>query len=154
MITVRGAERSDFERVTALLEELGRPRVDDAVAHRVAWERYLARGDAVALVAVAEDGAVVGFLDMELRTRLNFLELQAWIPDLIVTESRRSGGAGAALLAEAERIARERGCWGMTLESATWRTRAHAFYRREGWSDTGLAFTKSLDGRQWPPAPR
>jgi GNAT superfamily N-acetyltransferase len=155
-ITVREARSEDWPAVAALLAELGRPealgtaREDDL---RDVYERYLAHPDTVALVAEV-DGHVLGFCDVEFRTRLNFAEPQAWIPDLVVAEGDRSRGAGRALLARAEEIARNRGCWGMSLESATWRERAHAFYVREGWTDSGKAFTKPLIDIPWPPTPR
>ena len=85
---------------------------------------------------------------------MNFLAPQAWIPDLVVAESARGRGVGRALLAEAERRARAAACWGMTLESASWRTASHAFYERVGWNATGKAFTRALADVQWPPAPR
>jgi GNAT superfamily N-acetyltransferase len=142
--------------VAALLAELGRPEAlgtEQEQSLRQVFDRYLSRSDVVALVAEV-DGAVVGFVDLEFRTRLNFEPPQAWIPDLVVAKSERSRGAGRALLGRAEELARERGCWGMSLESATWRTRAHAFYLREGWKDTGKAFSKALGDMPWPPAPR
>jgi GNAT superfamily N-acetyltransferase len=153
---IREATPEDWPAVAALLAELGRPDVrgtgEEADARKV-FESYLHRPDAVALVA-EDGGRVVGFLDMEYRVRLNFTTPQAWIPDLIVDERSRSVGIGRALLALAEEMARDRGCWGMTLESATWRERAHAFYLREGWKDTGKSFTKVLADVAWPPAPR
>jgi GNAT superfamily N-acetyltransferase len=158
MPEARPATEADWPAVAALLAELGRPDVlggpDEEPARQV-FLRYLARDDTEALVA-EEDGRVVGFVDMEYRTRLNFTGPQAWIPDLIVTEGGRSRGAGAALLARCEQLARERGCWSLSLESANWRDRAHAFYLREGLEDTAKAFTKSLSGQglHWPPSPR
>ncbi len=156
MVRVREAVAEDWPRVAELLAELGRPAVvgePGEAEHRAAFVRYLARPKTALLVAI-EDDLIVGVCDVEFRQRLNFLEPQAWIPDLIVAGDSRSRGAGAALVARAEELAREHGCWGISLESATWRTRAHDFYRREGYSDIGLAFNKSLDGRPWPPAPR
>jgi GNAT superfamily N-acetyltransferase len=155
-ITVREARAEDWPAVATLLAELGRPEAlgtDFEGDLRQVYERYLARPDTVALVAEVQ-GRVLGFCDVEFRTRLNFAELQAWIPDLVVGEAERSRGAGRALLARAEEIARHRGCWGMSLESATWRDRAHAFYVREGWTDSGKAFSKPLADIPWPPAPR
>ena len=155
-IEVRPAEPADWEAVSGLLAELGRPDVRGTPQENEAreiFESYLARDNTAALVAVVES-SVVGFVDMEFRTWLNFTRPQAWIPDLIVTEQGRSRGAGAALLAAAEEVARERDCWGMSLESASWRERAHAFYIREGWTESGKAFTKSLTGEPWPPPPR
>ena len=155
-MTVREATVEDWPVVAALLAELGRPDVaggEDEAAHRAAFAAYLARADATALVAEL-DGEIVGFCDLEFRQRLNFLEPQAWIPDLIVSPQARSRGAGAALLARARELAAARGCFSLSLESASWRTRAHAFYEREGMADTGKAFSVSLTGAQWPPAPR
>jgi GNAT superfamily N-acetyltransferase len=158
MPEVRPATAEDWPAVAALLAELGRPDVlggaEEEPARQV-FLAYLAREDTEALVAV-ERGRVVGFVDMEYRARLNFIEAQAWIPDLIVTEDGRSRGAGAALLARCEELARARGCWSLSLESANWRDRAHAFYRREGFSDLAKSFSKSLSGEglHWPPPPR
>jgi GNAT superfamily N-acetyltransferase len=153
---IREANPDDWPAVAVLLAELGRPDVfgtEQEADARDVFLSYLRRPDAVALVA-EEDGLVVGFLDMEYRVRLNFTAPQAWIPDLIVHEESRSLGIGRALLERAEELAREHGCWGMSLESATWRDRAHAFYLREGWQDTGKSFTKMLTNIPWPPAPR
>jgi GNAT superfamily N-acetyltransferase len=154
-VRVREATAADWPAVAALLAELGRPEAlgtpEEEDLRRV-FLGYLERDDAVALMA-EDDGRVVGFCDLELRTRLNFVEPQAWIPDLIVAEEARSKGAGGALIRRAEEIARERGAWGMSLESATWRERAHAFYEREGWTYSGKSFTKPLSDRPWPPTP-
>lgn len=154
---IREARPEDWPAVAELLAQLGRPDVRGTGEERAArevFERYLDRPDAVLLVA-EDDGAVLGLLDMEYRVRLNFTTPQAWIPDLVVDEGSRSAGVGGALLARAEELARDRGCWGLTLESATWRERAHAFYVREGWADTGKSFSKPLaEGLTWPPAPR
>lgn len=153
---IREATPDDWPAVASLLAELGRPDVrggEDEHAAADVFRSYLRRQDAVALVA-EEAGHVVGFLDMEYRVRLNFTSPQAWIPDLVVSEESRSLGIGRALLQRAEEMAEERGCWGMTLESAMWRERAHAFYLREGWQDTGKAFSRVFGDVTWPPAPR
>ena len=153
---MRDARPEDWPHVENLLAELGRPDVrddPDEPRHREAFERYLERDDALALVA-EEGGDIVGFVDLEFRQRLNFLEPQAWVPDLVVAESARGTGAGRRLLEEAERRARERGCWGMTLESANWRDTSHAFYEHVGWKNTGKSFTRALADLKLTPAPR
>lgn len=152
---VREATLHDWPTVAALLAELGRPDVRGTPAEREGqriYARYLERPDTVALVAEL-DGQVVGFMDVELRTWLNFTSPQAWTPDLVVADGARGRGVGGALLARAEEIARDKGCWSMALESATWRERAHAFYRSHGWQETGRAFIKLLTDVRWPPAP-
>lgn len=141
-VAVRRAEPRDFEDVTRLLTELGRPAVgaDEREAAREIYERHVAREDAASLVAELND-EVVGFCSLEFRDRLNRTTPQAWVPDLVVTERHRSSGVGRALLAEAFEEAERRGCWSLTLESAFFRTRAHAFYEREGMQREGFFFS-------------
>lgn len=143
---IRDATQTDWPDVAALLAELGRPDVrataQEAGARRL-YETYLQRADAVALVAELA-GDVVGFVDLELRMRLNHRGPEAWIGELIVARGRRGSGVGTALLRAAEVRARAAGCWGVTLESANWREDAHRFYEREGWTQDALAFTKAI----------
>jgi GNAT superfamily N-acetyltransferase len=155
-VEVREALASDWPAVSSLLAELGRPDVrgaDDEDEHRQAYERYLERPDATAFVAV-DGGEVIGFIDLEFRQRLNFSTPQAWVADLVVTEGARSHGAGKALLARAMERAKEEDCWSFELESAVWRTRAHAFYEREGMTHSAHAFMTVFGDLTWPPAPR
>jgi GNAT superfamily N-acetyltransferase len=146
-VTCRVATAADWPDIASLLAELGRPDVRrdprQAAAGLASLERYLAREDAVALVAEA-DGTVVGFLDIEFRSWLNYMTPDAWIPDFIVTGQMRGQGIGGLLLARAEELARERQCWSMALESANWRTRAHKFYKSHGWEPTAKHFRKAL----------
>jgi GNAT superfamily N-acetyltransferase len=145
-MTVRPAERRDFPRVTALLEELGRPAVTDATRDgcRAVFERHLDDPAASHLVAEDAEGRVVGFCSLHFRERLNFATPDAWVPDLIVTSAARRVGAGWALLAEAERLARKRGCWQLTLESAHHRSNAHRLYLAFWMEDAGKMFRKLL----------
>jgi GNAT superfamily N-acetyltransferase len=155
-IDVREATTKDWPHVAALLAELGRPDVrglEEEGRHAERFADYLARPDTVALVAVI-DGEIVGFVDLEFRQRLNFRTLQAWIPDLVVSEAQRGRGVGTALMTRAEELSRERGCWSLTLESATWRKDAHRFYLREDLADSAYSFSKSLTGETWPPQPK
>jgi GNAT superfamily N-acetyltransferase len=154
-ISVRRAGAEDFEAVTSLLQELGRPTVlgtPAEPAHRERFQAWLDHPDRFLFVA-EDDGGVVGMIDLAFTPRLNFDAEEGWIPDLVVSEAARSRGAGAALLAACEDLARERGAWGLQLESANWRTRAHAFYVREGWDDSGHSFNKLLADLAWPPKP-
>jgi GNAT superfamily N-acetyltransferase len=146
-VTVRSVTAADFDAVTALLAELGRPQVtaETTAAAREVFDAQLADDLADHLVAVDDAGRVVGFCSQHYRTRLNHSTLEAWIPDLIVAEEARGAGVGGALLEEAERRARERGCHDLVLESAYHRTRAHAFYLAAGMTDLGKTFGRSLD---------
>jgi GNAT superfamily N-acetyltransferase len=134
--------------VDALLVELGRDVSPSAAANPsyvIRFGGHLARRETRTLVAAAPDGAVLGFIDHEFRQRLGHPRPQAWINDLVVTESARGRGVGAALLAHAEELARHRGCFRMSLETSAWRVETHRFYERQGWTDKGTWFVKPLD---------
>ena len=146
-VIVRAARSHDFDAVTRLLEELGRPEVTEETrdACRAVFEAQVLDPEAAHLVAEADDGAVVGFCSLHFRPRLNHLTPQAWVPDLIVAPTARRAGVGLALLEEAERQARGRGCHDLTLESAHFRTDAHRLYTRFAMTQGALAFWKSLN---------
>jgi GNAT superfamily N-acetyltransferase len=143
---VRPVAEGDFRAVCDLLAELGRPAVGPGTAsaclHTFASD--LEDPGADHLLAL-DDDKPVGFCSLHYRRRLNHPTEEAWIPDLIVTEGARGTGVGRALLAEAERRSRERGCHLLTLESGHARTRAHAVYLAAGMADTGKQFGKRLN---------
>lgn len=143
---VRPVAAEDFRAVCGLLAELGRPPVSGAADEgcRAAFTADLHDEAADHLLAVDDHGAPIGFLSLHYRRRLNHPTLEAWVPDLIVNERARGTGAGRALLAEAERRARERGCHRLALESGYSRQRAHGVYLAAGMTDGGKFFTKEL----------
>jgi len=147
MIPIRPARVEDWAQVAGLLVELGRD-VSPSAVHNPSFEirfgGHLALRESRTLVA-DDAGRLVGFLDMEFRQRLGHPRPQAWVNDLVVTESMRGHGVGGALLSEAETLARRRGCFRMSLETASWRERTHTFYMGAGWTDNGKWFVKLLD---------
>ncbi len=143
---IRAARPEDWSAVAGLLVELGRGVAAGTAGdptHAMQFAGHLRRLDSVTLVAEV-DGIVVGVVDMEYHQRLGDHRPQARVNDLVVTEGDRGGGAGRLLLEHAEELARKRGCFRMTLVSASWRTAALAFYGRQGWSDYGTWFVKPL----------
>jgi GNAT superfamily N-acetyltransferase len=151
---VREARPQDFEAVTALLEELGRPKAlgtPDEPAVRDRFSQWLEAPDRFVFVA-EEDGEVIGTIDLALIGRPNFVQPHAWVPDLIVREGARSRGVGAALLSKASDVAKELGAFSVALESAHWRTRAHDFYVRQGMTDAARHFIKVFADVPWPPS--
>jgi GNAT superfamily N-acetyltransferase len=150
--TIRNAHVRDWPAVAGLLVELGRDVRESATtnpSHVIHFGGHLARRECVTLVADAGT-SLLGFIDMEYRQRLGHHRPQAWVNDLVVADASRSQGVGKALLDRAEELASQRGCFRMSLETAAWRDRTHAFYRREGWIDYGTWFIKVLDP-DWKP---
>ncbi|MCI0712335.1 MAG: GNAT family N-acetyltransferase [Chloroflexi bacterium] len=140
-VVVRLITHEDFDAVTALLAELGRPALTEEklTAVRAAYHTHVNDPHTFSLIAEV-DGEAAGFISLELRHRLNWGTLEAWIPDFIVTEEARGTGVGHALFERAVEIAREHGCHRITLESGYARDVAHKFYERHGMTNGGYYF--------------
>jgi len=142
---VRPAHLEDLTAVTALLEILGRPAVatDREGGFKAVFEEQLADARTHHLVAEG-DGELVGFCSLHFRGRLNQSQLEAWIPDLVVSPAARRQGVAQALLEAAVSAARERHCHQLTLESGYARLNAHRLYERFGMTDAGKQFGMRL----------
>jgi GNAT superfamily N-acetyltransferase len=143
---IRAARRDDYEAVSRLLAELGRPAVTPATDDdcRAVYEKQVFDPDSHHIVAEDERG-VIAFASAHFRPRLNHPTEEVWVPDLIVTESARRHGVGRALLDEIEQRARDRGCHMIQLESAYSRAEAHHMYRQFKMRDLGKAFYKAIE---------
>jgi ribosomal protein S18 acetylase RimI-like enzyme len=141
---VREARAADAAAIFALMGLLGRPPADPPSPGQAAvLGRHLA--DPACRILVAERGGrVVGAMSLWFCDRLNHPTPEAWIPDLVVDPGARRAGVASALLAEAERRARERGCHLLRLESGHARAEAHALYRTVGFRDGGVSYLLPL----------
>lgn len=66
----------------------------------------------------------------------------AIVENVVVDESLRGGGHGRALMAHAEELAWQHGCYKVSLTSNTKRPKAHEFYQHIGYSASHQGFTK------------
>jgi ribosomal protein S18 acetylase RimI-like enzyme len=135
---------ADFDASTRLLAELGRPSPDPdrLPALRRTYAAHVARRDTASMLAFL-DGAPVGFVSLEHRQPFFLPAPQAWIPDLIVTESARGKRIGGALLDAAFNESAARGAYASALESGSHRTVAHRLYESAGMRDVGTFWTLS-----------
>jgi ribosomal protein S18 acetylase RimI-like enzyme len=133
---------ADFDATTRLLAELGRPAPADEKlpALRRTLAQHVSRLDTGSMLALL-DGNPVGFVSLEFRQPFFTRQLQAWIPDLIVTEAARGRDIGAALLDAAFVEAQRRKAYSVALESGHHRAVAHRLYTAAGMSDVGSFFT-------------
>jgi ribosomal protein S18 acetylase RimI-like enzyme len=133
---------ADFEAVTRLLAELGRPAPSEEKlpALRRTFAEHVRRPTTGSLLALL-DRAPVGFVSLELRQPFFTIAPQAWIPDLVVTESARGRDIGAALLDAALTEAAARRAYAAALESGHQRAVAHRLYLAAGMGDVGIFST-------------
>lgn len=147
-MSIRTARGDDFDAVASLLEALGRGRVDAAGREDcfAVFEDQVIAPDTHHMVFDDGAGAVIGFCALHFRARLNHATPEAWIAELIVEQSARARGIGRALLEEAERRARNRGCHAIALESSYRGAESHHLFRQLRMRDGGKFFRKELLG--------
>jgi len=133
---------ADFEATTRLLAELGRPAPSDErlPALRRTYAQHVANPDTGSLIA-SLNGQAVGFVSLEFRHPFFTTAPQAWIPDLVVTETARGRDLGAALLDAAFAEAIRRDAYAAALESGHHRQVAHRLYTVAGLADVGSFHT-------------
>jgi GNAT superfamily N-acetyltransferase len=145
--TVRPIERDDLSAVVEILVHGSlHPETEDGDHPQRYWDAVAAARAQGGEILVAEmDNEVVGVLQVIIFAHL--IHAGGWCCELEgvhVRADRRSRGIGAAMLAEAERIARERGCYRIQLTSNARRVDAHRFYEAQGYEATHRGFKKSL----------
>jgi GNAT superfamily N-acetyltransferase len=128
VVTIRAATSADAGTLALLSGQLGYPADAAAIARRLRD----ADGRGIVLAAVDPRGGVCGFAQAEPR-RLLVAEPFVEIVALVVSETARGAGVGAALLAAAEAWTREQGIADVRVRSNVIRGRAHRFYLREGY---------------------
>ena len=129
-MTIRNACTADSGAIAEITAE--------GLGYRCAPERIArnltALDPAHAAVFVAElDGEIAGFVEPQVYESI-YLSPLVNILGLAVRASCRGKGIGRALMAVAERWAKEMGAAGVRLNSGAGRTEAHAFYRHIGYT--------------------
>ncbi len=95
-------------------------------------------------MAVAEAGGRVVGLAVFRVVEKTFTGRELYCDDLVTDESERSKGAGRAMVAYMEEVARARGCDALALDSGVQRAQAHKFYFREGLVVSSFHFVKKM----------
>ena len=137
---VREATAADAEPMVALIGQL-----EFSVDVEGVTRRLLLLEDEGEPVLLAEaEGEVIGLLDWHVMTTIHRPRPVGRIVALVVAEGQRGQGTGSALVAEAERRMRERGCEKMEVTSNLRLARAHQFYEALGLGRSSYRFAKDL----------
>ncbi|HEX6140199.1 MAG TPA: GNAT family N-acetyltransferase [Candidatus Limnocylindria bacterium] len=146
-VRIRPLAGGDADAVTRLIAEFGPwrspvpDRMDAVMRTFTRHLRDVEAGIAGSLVAEVE-GKVVGVATLEWQRPFWDDRLQAWVPDLVVTEPMRGRGIGRALMDAVLRAAHAAGAAEVRLESGPGRETAHRLYRSSGFVETGRTWVK------------
>lgn len=138
---IREGTLNDAPTLAGLVTELGYPTSSGQMRRRL--EGILADPGYRTLVW-EEDGRVLGMIGLRKGLLYEGDEGFVRISALVVCSEARGSGVGRALVAEAERLARELGCSLVVVSSGVHREDAHSFYRELGYVEKGLSFFKEV----------
>ncbi len=143
-MTIRRARPEDAAVIAILATQLGYPSNTEETEIRL--RGVLAEPGSEVLVA-EDEGSVIGYGHVFGAHRVDS-EPFAEIGALVVDETRRSRGTGAALVAAMETWAVEHGIRELRVRSNVVRERAHAFYDRMGFRriKRQQIFARSISG--------
>lgn len=134
-LIIRRAAAGDAAAVAALIDAMGghdgaagNPAVDAVYREALGWP-------GVCMLVAEEDGRVAGYAEVQARPYLLDGVRQGWLAALCVAPERRGGGVGAALVEAVDEAAAALGCSEVAVDSSSFRTGAHRFYRREGFDE-------------------
>ena len=131
---------AEIARCFAVLHQL-RPKLADAGELLILLRTMLAEG--VEIAALEHGGEIATVAVFRIHNML-VSGRTMYVDDLATDERLRSQGHGKAMLDWLIALARERGCTTFSLDSATFRTEAHAFYFRERMRITAFHFALPL----------
>lgn len=131
-MTIRPARPADAPALAVLTTQLGYPTTPEEAGERL--RDLESRPENGVLVAEA-DGEVTGWIHVQGSRSLE-MEPCAVIIGLVVDESRRSQGTGAALVEAAVEWTARHGFRTLRVRSNVVRERTHAFYERLGFART------------------
>lgn len=140
---IRLANMQDSFALGALLTELGYGNTEAFIEHRL---NQLIGDPAEQLLVAEYEGIVLGFLSLHFIPQLALAGDFARVSYFCIAEGKRSAGAGHQLLQYAENLARERGCDRVEVHCHQHRSKANAFYAREGYSESPRYLIKDLLG--------
>ena len=135
---IQSDERSVYDLITTLM---GFP-LDREAFHDVFVRNLHSKS---VLYYVAEgDGVIVGFGSLHIELLLRHAGLAGEIQELVVHETVRSKGIGAELVSRLEEEAEKRGCVSIEVTTRKRWVDAQRFYKRAGFKQTHVNFTKEL----------
>jgi predicted N-acetyltransferase YhbS len=139
-IFIRPAEPRDSAAIARLIAQLEYQVTAEEVADRLA----IMAGEGALVLVAEQEGRVIGCLSTSIMRVLHRPASVGRISMMVVDESMRSRGVGAALVREAECVLAKRGCYMVEVTSHVRRTDAHRFYEKLGYERTSVRLAREL----------
>ncbi len=144
---IRELNEDDLESLVKLYEQLDGSNEGFTVeAARSVWKSEIEGNKNIKYFGAIEDGKVVSTCFCLIIPNLTRLGSSACFVENVVTDKDHRGqGLGKKIMERAIAFARERDCYKVILESASFRKEAHQFYKNLGFDgDSKKAFIMKL----------
>lgn len=130
---LRKAELKDEKSIYQLMCQLENCLFEESRFHEI-YQLTLAHSDHELYVAESEE--VVGMIHLRYELQLHHNDWVCELMECVVDETCRSIGIGEKLIKYAQQRVLERNIQAIELTSGVQRTRAHAFYEKQGFKKT------------------
>ena len=137
-IALRPATLADAERIAALFTEEGYPAGASAVEARLA--RF--EGPDSSVIVADHDGEILGFIALHVVPRFEHDDSFVRVVALVVDSAVRERGVGRVLMAEAERIGRDRAAAFVEVTAGHHRPAARHLYESLGYDANLTAYLR------------
>ncbi len=138
-LTIRELAPGELPLILPLIEKHNHKTPPEELRRRL--EAMIPKG--YHCIAAFEDDVIVGVAGYWLFHRF-YSGAYMDVDNVVVDETKRSGGIGAAMMDWLEAHARALGCLSVMLDSYVTLTRAHKFYFRRDYEILGYHFIKTL----------
>ena len=142
-INISKAKTDDFPEIFVLLQQLWPDKKLDKERLKEAFDQGLENQFQEYLIA-KYDGRTIGFVTLTIRSSLWQEGNLAHVDELIVDQEFRGEGVGTKLLNEITKLAKEKSCKKIELDSAFHRKESHSFYESLGFENRAFLFSKTL----------
>lgn len=146
-LKIRFAKKNDIPIILGLLNELGRPKPkndSDVDIFRKITKKYLKDSDKLILVAEKNDVEIIGMVSIIYLSRLNQKNYEMYIPELVIQKKFQNKGVGKKLIESCEKLAKDKKCHRIRLESGIKRVESHEFYKNLGFIHSAHSFSKEI----------
>ncbi len=143
MYVIEKPNQQDFLEIFPLLKQLWPDKEFSKEKLNDVFDKGLYNSHQAYLVAKYEE-KIVGFASLTIKDSLWDEGKLGHINELVVDRFYRNKGVGKKLLEEIIKIAKEKSCERIELDSAFRRKKAHLFYKSQGFEMCNFLFSKKI----------
>jgi N-acetylglutamate synthase-like GNAT family acetyltransferase len=140
-MSIRQASINDWKEISSLLHQLEYPGSEHFLEEKI---RQMNEDPRERLLVYEKEGHILGFVSLHFIPQIALEGDFARISYFAVDATARSGGIGRQMEEYCTRLAREKGCHLIEVHCHTRRSRAHAFYSRQGYEESPKYLIKRL----------